>query len=236
MTKRKTAQRKTLGQRIAPPRFLMFVALLVAVTGLAAARGTIAQAFMTGFDVAAGVFLVSLIPLFKAKSQEQMRQHAAENDANRVMLLAVATVVSLAIMTAVAGELGGKGRPDVILIVTTLVLAWLFANTVYALHYAHIYYLEGSTGGLDFSGEPDTPDYSDFIYFAYTLGMTFQTSDTAVDTRQLRRVVTITDYDSGQPVTHELHLMRSRRVDVYRVACDGVLWRSGVSGPSDHSQ
>ena len=191
MTKRKTAQRKTLGQRLAPPRFLLFLALLVAVTGLAATRGTIGHAFMTGFDVATGVFLLSLIPLFRAKSQEQMRQHAAENDANRIMLLAVATVVSLAIMTAVAGELGGKGRPDVILIVTTLVLAWLFANTVYALHYAHIYYLEGSKGGLDFSGEPDTPDYSDFIYFAYTLGMTFQTSDTAVETRQLRRVVTI---------------------------------------------
>jgi uncharacterized membrane protein len=191
MTKRKIAQQKTLGQRIAPPRFLMFVALLVAVTGLAATHGTIGHAFMTGFDVATGVFLLSMIPLFRAKSQEQMRQHAAENDANRVMLLAVATVVSLAIMTVVAGELGGKARPDVILIVTTLVLAWLFANTVYALHYAHIYYLEGSNGGLNFSGEHDTPDYSDFIYFAYTLGMTFQTSDTAVETRQLRRVVTI---------------------------------------------
>jgi uncharacterized membrane protein len=191
MTKRKTAERKTLGQWIAPPRFLMFLVLLVSVTAFAATRGTIGQAFMIGFDVAAGMFLLSLIPLFKAKSQEQMRQHAAENDANRVMLLAVATVVSLAIMTAVAGELGGKSKPDVIMIVTTLVLAWLFANTVYALHYAHIYYLEGSKGGLDFSGEPDTPDYSDFIYFAYTLGMTFQTSDTAVETRQLRRIVTI---------------------------------------------
>jgi uncharacterized membrane protein len=120
-----------------------------------------------------------------------MRQHATENDANRVMLLAVATVVSLAIMTAVAGELGGKTNPDIIMIVTTLVLAWLFANTIYALHYAHLYYLEGSKGGLDFSGAPDTPDYSDFVYFAYTLGMTFQTSDTAVETRQFRRIVTI---------------------------------------------
>ncbi len=43
---------------------------------------------------------------------------------------------------------------------------------------------------------------------------------------ELRRVVTITDYDSGAPITHELHLMRSRRVDSYRVACDGVLWRT----------
>ncbi len=190
MTER-NAGRKKLGQWIAPPRFLLFVALLIAVTGFATARATMAHAFMIGFDVAAGVFLLSLFPLFRAQTQEQMRAHAAENDANRVMLLAVATVVSLAIMTAVAGELGSKTKPDIVMIVTTLVLAWLFANTVYALHYAHIYYLEGSNGGLDFSGEPDTPDYSDFIYFAYTLGMTFQTSDTAVETRQLRRIVTI---------------------------------------------
>lgn len=191
MTKGKTAKRKTMGQRIAPPRFLMFLVLLISVTAFATTRGTIGQAFMAGFDMAAGVFLLSLFPLFRAQTQEQMRQHAAENDANRVMLLVVATVVSLAIMSAVAGELGGKSKPDIIIIVTTLVLAWLFANTVYALHYAHIYYLEGSKGGLDFSGEPDIPDYSDFIYFAYTLGMTFQTSDTAVETRQLRRIVTI---------------------------------------------
>jgi uncharacterized membrane protein len=190
MTK-STPARKTLGQWVAPPRFLLFLGLLVAVTGFAATTGTLAQAFMTGFDVAAGIFLLSLFPLFKAQSQEQMRQHAAENDANRVMLLALATVVSLAIMTAVASELGGKSKPDTIMIVTTLVLAWLFANTVYALHYAHIYYLEGSKGGLEFSGKADKPDYSDFIYFAYTLGMTFQTSDTAVATRQLRRIVTI---------------------------------------------
>lgn len=190
MAKPKPA-RKTLGQKIAPPRFLLFLALLVAVGGFAATRGTPAQAFMIGFDVSAGVFLLSLIPLFKSQTTAQMRQHAAENDANRVMLLAVATVVSLAIMTAVAGELGGKTKPDIIMIVTTLVLAWLFANTIYALHYAHLYYLEGSKGGLDFSGDPDTPDYSDFVYFAYTLGMTFQTSDTAVETRQFRRIVTI---------------------------------------------
>ncbi len=180
-----------LGKKIAPPRFLMFLILMIGATALLVTRLRFGHAFMIAFDVAAGAFMLSLTPLFKATTPDEMRRHASENDANRVMLLAIATVVMLTIMTAVAGELGNRGKPDVILIVTTLVLAWLFANTVYALHYAHIYYLEGSKGGLNFSGDPDCPDYSDFIYFAYTLGMTFQTSDTAVETRQLRRVVTI---------------------------------------------
>ena len=186
----------TLGQKIAPPRFLIFLILLVVATVIAWSHMTAAHAFMIGFDVAATSFLLSIAPLFRATSPDDMRKHAAENDANRVMLLTIATAVTAAIFTAVASELGSKGRPDVILIVTTLVLSWLFANTIYALHYAHIYYLEGSKGGLNFSGDPDAPDYSDFVYFAYTLGMTFQTSDTAVETRQLRRVVTIHSFVS----------------------------------------
>jgi uncharacterized membrane protein len=77
------------------------------------------------------------------------------------------------------------------LIVGTLALAWFFANTVFALHYAHLYYLpgkEGDRGGLRI---PDTrtPDYWDFIYFSFTLGMTFQTSDVAVTGSHIRKVV-----------------------------------------------
>ena len=128
--------------------------------------------------------------LFRDESADNMRQHATENDANRTVLLGISTIVSLVIMVTVAMELGGKNKPDIVLIVATLILAWLFANTVYALHYAHVYYLEGSEGGLSFSGE-DCPDYSDFVYFAFTLGMTFQTSDTGVETRRLRRIVTV---------------------------------------------
>ena len=180
-----------LGNNIAPPRFILFIVLLVVATGLAWAPLGAPRAFMTGFDIAAAVFLVSLLPMLRAQSVEMMRQHAAENDANRVLLLAIATTVTIVILVAVALELSAKGKPNVALVVATLALAWLFANTVYALHYAHVYYLEGSKGGLDFAGEPDTPDYVDFVYFAFTLGMTFQTSDTGITSRQLRGIVTV---------------------------------------------
>ncbi len=184
----------TLGQTIAPPRFLLFLGILVVVTAIGWARLGPSRAFMTGFDAAAVTFLLSLTPLLRAYTTDQMRRHAAENDANRVMLLVIATAVTVAILTAVAFEMPTKDNPhapNVVLIVATLMLAWLFANTIYALHYAHVYYLEGSKGGLNFSGDPDSPDYSDFLYFAYTLGMTFQTSDTGVETRALRRIVTV---------------------------------------------
>ena len=72
-----------------------------------------------------------------------------------------------------------------------LVLAWLFSNTVYALHYAHLAYGDAAKcNGLSFPGT-DEPLYWDFVYFAFTLGMTFQTSDVTISDQSLRRVVTL---------------------------------------------
>ena len=177
--------------KIAPPRFIAFVATAIAAGLFAGTRVPWAKAVMIGFDAGAILFLMLIMPLlWKRESASGMTKYARANDANRAVLLILSTIVSLVVLTTVAMELGGKSKPDTILIVTTLVLAWLFANIVYALHYAHVYYLAGKPGGLDFSGEGD-PDYADFVYFAFTLGMTFQTSDTGITTRRLRRIVTL---------------------------------------------
>jgi uncharacterized membrane protein len=179
---------KTLGQRIAPARFLAFIAIYAVAFAVQFTPKDWPHALMISFDIAAAIFLVSLIPLLREHGAATMRQHAADNDANRVMLLVISTVVTLAILTAIGAE-AQTDHPPKLLIVATLVTAWLFSNTIYALHYAHLYYVKGSKGGLGFSGKGE-PDYGDFVYFAFTLGMTFQTSDTAVETQSLRRVVT----------------------------------------------
>ena len=77
------------------------------------------------------------------------------------------------------------------LIITTLVLAWLFSNMVYALHYAHLAYTKPDLGcsGFDFPGTPQ-PVYWDFVYFAFTCGMAFATSDVQVTGEHVRKVVT----------------------------------------------
>jgi uncharacterized membrane protein len=180
--------KQTLGQRVAPARFIVFLALFAIAFAVQFTPQDWPHALMVSFDVAAVVFLVSLIPLLREHGATTMRQHAAENDANRVMLLVISTVVTVAILTAIGAE-AQADHPPKLLIIATLAAAWLFSNTVYALHYAHLFYVKGSKGGLGFSGKED-PDYSDFIYFAYTLGMTFQTSDTAIETTHMRRVVT----------------------------------------------
>ena len=186
----------SIGNRLAPARFLLFLALLPA--GFFAYRALVpaphwGDAAAMAFDAAALVFLVSLIPLLVGDSDaEAMRAHSAGNDANRFLVLVLTTLLGFAVMAAIGGELPQARQGDHVAaakLVGTLLMIWLFANSVYALHYAHAYYARtekgDDSGGLEFPGT-NTPDYRDFAYFAFTLGMTFQTSDVAITSPTLR--------------------------------------------------
>jgi uncharacterized membrane protein len=70
--------------------------------------------------------------------------------------------------------------------VASVVLSWLVVHTVYTLRYARLYYAASPDGGIDFN-DPEPPTYSDFAYLAFTIGMTFQVSDTDLQTNELRR-------------------------------------------------
>lgn len=82
----------------------------------------------------------------------------------------------------------------VALVTVTLLLSWLMTHTVFALRYAHEYYsrtpdVAKVDGGLEFPGSL-SPDYWDFAYFSFVLGMTFQVSDVQITSRKLRRLAT----------------------------------------------
>jgi uncharacterized membrane protein len=125
---------------------------------------------------------------------DEMRAASQRNDANRVFLLVVTVVTSIVIMVAVISEKLEKATPwTIALVLSSLALAWIFSNTIYALHYAHLYYLpaeDGEDGGGIQFPNCDNPDYWDFVYFSFTLGMTFQTSDVEIASRRIRRIVT----------------------------------------------
>ena len=188
---------RTNGNRLAPARFVLFFVLLVAAILTATNYLSFSEAVMAGFDFASATFILSCIPLLDDKPDE-MRRLARENDANRVVLLVLTLVLSLVILVTVAGELTsdepltglGKG-----LVVATLTLAWVFGNLVYALHYAHLFYTSDDGGedlaGLDFPGKRTEPDYADFLYFSFTLGIALQTSDVCITSPGIRRIVTM---------------------------------------------
>jgi uncharacterized membrane protein len=152
------------------------------------------QAIMAGFDVAALGYAATLPPLFKLDAAG-IREKAKPEDADRILLLVLTAVIMVTILTAVAAELTQSKTQqiqDVVLVIATLALAWCFSNMIYAIHYAHLYYDdsrgEGDRGGVEFP-KTKAPVYWDFVYFAYTLGMTFQTSDVGITDGQWRKVV-----------------------------------------------
>jgi uncharacterized membrane protein len=195
MARRNSTHGKAIGNVIAPPRFLLFIAATAVALFFAIPALGLRTGVMIGFDAGASIFLLSVLPLLRHRSDD-MRRSASRNDANRLLLLFLTLAVSLVVFVAIASILMEGATPDmrsIALIVGTIILCWVFSNTVYTLHYAHLYYRagdDGDAGGLQFPEEPE-PDYWDFVYFAFCLGMTFQTSDVSITDRGIRKVVTL---------------------------------------------
>ena len=186
---------QTIGNMIAPPRFLAFMAaLIVGFPIFVNLLHRWALGAMATFDVAAILFLGSCLPLLRTHEVAVIRRHAASNDANRQVLLGITGVVMAVLFIAIAAEaIGHNPQPFTkALIIATLALAWLFSNTIYAIHYAHLAYRHPERGclGLDFPGTK-VPVYWDFVYFAFTCGMAFATSDVQITSQHIRKVVTI---------------------------------------------
>ena len=79
----------------------------------------------------------------------------------------------------------------VLLSITGMIFSWVMVHTIFTFHYAHLYYDLGKNdtpgrAGLEFPAEKK-PDYIDFAYFAFVIGMTFQVSDVEINSRQIRR-------------------------------------------------
>jgi len=175
-----------------PWRYGLFLVTLLSAVPLTHWIG-LQSGIMAGFDVAALIFGTTLRPLF-SHDAEAMRRSARANDANRTLMLVMTAIVMAVMLVVVATELRQKATPStaqLILIIATLVLGWVFSNLVYTLHYAFLFYRDGGRGGdhggLEYPERPE-PDYWDFAYFAFTLGMTFQTSDVAITSPAIRRV------------------------------------------------
>jgi uncharacterized membrane protein len=177
----------------ARPRLLVGTVVAAATFGiLECTRLPHALSFMLGFDLGALLYLVLIVRTFHDCTPAAMRDEARKQDVGRWGTLLVGVVLSAAVLVAVSTELESAekgGAMAIAIAATTLILSWTFMNTLFALHYAHGFY--GNFGdqhkGLDFPGD-EKPDYWDFAYFSFTIGMTFQVSDVQISTRYLRRI------------------------------------------------
>jgi len=130
-------------------------------------------------------------------SAAHTRALAAAQDPGRSAVYVMILFVSAAsLLVATVLVRGAKSAPPaqshalVALCLLAVALSWTLTHTAFTLRYAHLYYREDheGVGGIDFAGG-QSPNYFDFAYFAFTVGMCFQVSDTAVTSPQIRRAV-----------------------------------------------
>ncbi len=156
--------------------------------------------FILSWDAAVLVAMILLTGL-RSAVPDMMKRIAAQQDAGKWTVLLLTLVAGSASLVAIAGEVPlirstaeFERIARIGLIIATIVVSWMFIHTIFALHYAHDYYSSASGGsapadvtskGLAFPGEAP-PTYLDFVYFSFTIGMTFQVSDVQITDPAMR--------------------------------------------------
>lgn len=141
------------------------------------------------------LYLLHVWKLMRSAGHSQMQQQAKKQDESKwvimlIVLLAI-TMSLVAILVQLSQLPSGHYEKlgHVALALLTIISAWLFMHTVFALHYAHDFYMALSrneeNGGLDFPGT-EHPTYPDFLYFSYIIGTSAQTADVSITNKHMR--------------------------------------------------
>lgn len=180
--------------RIVMGRPRLFIAIAIGVVALLLLPPTLrlGTRFLIGWDISIAIYIVLAFVLFLKCDSARIKRLASIQDDGRFLILVLTASAALASIVAIVGELGIKpqGAPQLILAVVTIVLSWSAIHTTFALHYAHEYYRGAEIGGLAFPGDAGDPDYWDFIYFSFVIGMTAQVSDVGITDKIIRRTAT----------------------------------------------
>jgi uncharacterized membrane protein len=172
-------------------RLAVMLAAGVAATVVAAPLTSWIVAPVIGWAVAALVYSSWVWLTIGRMDADATASHATEEDPSRATTDLLVIGASLASLAAVAVILVAAhettATPQVLLAtlaVVSVALSWFLVHTLFTLRYARLYY-RGEVGGIDFN-QPEPPQYSDFAYLAFTLGMTFQVSDTNIRSHAIR--------------------------------------------------
>ena len=154
---------------------------------------------MIGWDTFSVCTIIMSWITFSIINSKQIREQAKVQDQSRsiifmtVLISALASVfaVILLIVSKKDGDQGAEWRLPIA--IAGMLFSWFLIHTTFALRYAHIYYGDHETkpnthaGGLEFP-EDEQPDYLDFAYFSFVLGMTFQVSDVQITSKRFRKM------------------------------------------------
>ncbi|HAP11054.1 MAG TPA: DUF1345 domain-containing protein, partial [Afipia sp.] len=151
-----------------------------------------ASRLLVAWDIFVAIYMILAYVTVFTCDTAQIRRQAAIQDDGRFFILAMTGLGAFASIAAIVMELAVKPQatPQLVLAVVTIALSWAMIHTTFALHYAHDFYRGAKAGGLSFPGGGD-PDYWDFVYFSFVIGMTAQVSDVGVTDKIIRRTATV---------------------------------------------
>ncbi len=155
---------------------------------------------LTWMSFAISVIIMHWVTILSSHPRE-VRKIAKLQDSSRSMIFAfviVASLISLLAIVFLLKSAKSHGAANVtshiLLSICAVIVSWWHVHTVFTMRYAHLYYdtdkddgTPRKGGGLEFPEEPE-PDYLDFVYFSFVIGMTFQVSDVEISSRQIRRL------------------------------------------------
>lgn len=151
---------------------------------------------LIGWNAGALLYLGLVLLMMRGADAARIRSQAEREDEGRNTILLLVSVTMIAVLAAIAVQLssakaahGAIKAGHVGLAALTVFTAWLFVQTIFALHYAHEYQLQHSakSPSLLFPGT-EAPDYFDFLYVSCVIGTSGQTADVAFASRRMRRV------------------------------------------------
>lgn len=155
---------------------------------------------LVGWNVGAGLFMVLAWRLMRSTTVEGIRDRALKQDEGRLAILLVVVLAAVFVLLAAGTQLAkvkdlhGRVRDlHLALDALTVITSWLFTQVLFALHYAHDFYMArivGQPDPLKFPGTMD-PEYGDFFHFSCVIGVACQTADIAFIGSALRPVGTL---------------------------------------------
>ncbi|OTG84308.1 hypothetical protein B9T33_00450 [Acinetobacter sp. ANC 5054] len=154
---------------------------------------------LLSWNIAISGYLFSTMTKLWQADHQHILQRAQQQDASKWLILFLVLMTLVMCFIAIVIEVNHLPKDPFIRIshlalsMLTIVSAWFFMHTIFAIHYAHDFYLaieRSLEGGLDF---PKTkhPTYPDFIYFSYVIGTSAQTADVSITTRAMRELNTL---------------------------------------------
>lgn len=147
-----------------------------------------------GWAVAALVYNVWVWLAIAPMDPARTAAHAQEEDPGQstsdllILLAAIGSLAAVVLVMVGSTDVAGGGRLLLALLALTCTgMSWLLVHTLFTLRYAEVYYA-GTPGGIDFN-QDDPPQYTDFAYMSFSVGMTYQVSDTNISSRAMRSAV-----------------------------------------------